>query len=349
MKRKLSLFIALSAVATFATAFGTGCNIPNDKDDTPETPAHNYGEWVIDREPTCTAVGQKYHVCQDEGCNELQWEAIPMTDHNYKVDSITATEHNLKCEVCNINSTAEHTFNLSGFCSVCGYERNTTIGFSFMLNEDRSSYSIIGHGTILENNKPASGYGYHISIPSVHLGLPVTKIERLMDDNFYIIITELKIPQSVISVGNSLDQLASLKNIIVDEANPALKSVDGNLYSKDGKSLIRYAGAKPERQFNIPATVTAILPYAFYYSKLESILIPENTTLINKYAFWQSTNLNSVIFENKSHWNLENQDIPVAGDSAVELKEEELNDPANAAKLLTVDHYSDTWHRKTNN
>ena len=54
-----------------------------------------------------------------------------------------------------------------------------------------------------------------------------------------------------------------LTSIAVDENNTAYKSIDGNLYSKDGKTLVKYAIGKTATSFTIPDSVTTIGSSAF--------------------------------------------------------------------------------------
>lgn len=55
--------------------------------------------------------------------------------------------------------------------------------------------------------------------------------------------------------------------IFVDDENPNYQSIDGVLYSKDGKKIIRYAKAKKDTSFDIPDGVTEIGDFAFFGSK----------------------------------------------------------------------------------
>lgn len=68
----------------------------------------------------------------------------------------------------------------------------------------------------------------------------------------------------------------ALEEINVDESNPVLKSVDGVLYSKDGKELLSYPAAKRGRTFTIPDEVERIWRGAFVGCKnLEEIAVGE--------------------------------------------------------------------------
>ena len=50
----------------------------------------------------------------------------------------------------------------------------------------------------------------------------------------------------------------------VDSRNPVLKSVDGVLYSKDGKTLISYPNGKASLHYDVPKGTEEIHAYAFY-------------------------------------------------------------------------------------
>ena len=97
----------------------------------------------------------------------------------------------------------------------------------------------------------------------------------------------VRIPESVVKIStDALYAYVALENIFVDENNPVYKSVDGNLYSKDGKTLIRYAKAKKNTLFDIPNGVVEIGDFAFFGSKnLVSVTIPESVTKIGEWAF----------------------------------------------------------------
>ncbi|MDY6367466.1 MAG: leucine-rich repeat domain-containing protein, partial [Clostridia bacterium] len=92
---------------------------------------------------------------------------------------------------------------------------------------------------------------------------------------------------------------SSLTNINVLENNANYKSIDGNLYSKDGKTLIKYAIGKTATEFSIPNSVTSIGNYAFYNcSSLTSVTIPDSVTSIGSYAFECCSSLTSVTIPN---------------------------------------------------
>lgn len=101
-------------------------------------------------------------------------------------------------------------------------------------------------------------------------------------------LTRIEIPSSVTSIGERVfSGCIRLKNIEVENENENYKSIDGNLYTKDGKTLIQYAIGKIARTFEIPSSVTSIGNGAFLYcSLLTSISLPSSVENIGDYAFY---------------------------------------------------------------
>ena len=106
-------------------------------------------------------------------------------------------------------------------------------------------------------------------------------------------LTSVVIGDSVTSIGpRAFSSCTSLTSILVDENNANYKSIDGNLYSKDGKILMRYAPGKKDTVFTIPNSVTSIGDYAFENcDSLTSVVIGNSVTSIGNEAFYNCTSL----------------------------------------------------------
>ena len=105
-------------------------------------------------------------------------------------------------------------------------------------------------------------------------------------------LTSVTIPDGVTNIGESaFSGCSGLTEITVDTANPAYKSVNGLLLSKDGKKLIRGLNGN----VTIPYGVTSIGEGAFSgCSGLTSVTIPDGMTNIANYAFSGCSGLTSV-------------------------------------------------------
>ena len=110
-------------------------------------------------------------------------------------------------------------------------------------------------------------------------------------------ISSIRIPSNISGfIDNPFRLCDTLSNIYVDESNKDLKSIDGNLYTKDGKTLLRYAAGKSDAEFVVPDGVTSIGESAFYRChNLTSVTIPDSVTSIDSSAFYECKNLTSII------------------------------------------------------
>lgn len=112
-------------------------------------------------------------------------------------------------------------------------------------------------------------------------------------------LTEIYIPESVEKIGLcAFKDCDRLTGIVVAPNNAYYKSVEGILYSQDGKTLIQYPIGKTDTSFKIPDEVTHIAPYAFYSCyHLSSINVYNcNVEIIGTYAFAQCSGINMFYF-----------------------------------------------------
>ena len=98
-------------------------------------------------------------------------------------------------------------------------------------------------------------------------------------------ITEVIIPSSVEEVNFPFSHCSALEKITVNEENPNYQTIDGNLYTKDGATLVTYAPASKRIQFCIPEGVKTVETLAFANCSLEELIIPSSANSIENAAF----------------------------------------------------------------
>ena len=179
----------------------------------------------------------------------------------------------------------------AGACSSSssGEEEKASIGLVYTISNNDTEYSVTDY----------NGTATDVYIPSSYSGKPVTSL----GENAFrhsSIITSINLPKTIKSIDETaLSDCSALANIIVDSANPNYKTIDGNLYSKDGKILVKYATGKTNTEFTVPNHVESIGKYAFDTCiNLTNLVIPNNVTEIDSFAFENSASLKSVDFSN---------------------------------------------------
>ncbi|MDD6994762.1 MAG: leucine-rich repeat protein [Candidatus Borkfalkiaceae bacterium] len=142
-------------------------------------------------------------------------------------------------------------------------------------------------------------FRYCSSLKSVTIGNSITSIGSSAFDGCSS-LTSVTIGNGVTSIGSSaFYDCSSLTSIIVAEGNPSYQSIDGNLYTKDGTTLIQYAIGKTATTFAIPDGVTSIGSSAFSNcSSLTSVTIGNRVTSIGSSAFSNCCSLTSVTIPN---------------------------------------------------
>ena len=89
--------------------------------------------------------------------------------------------------------------------------------------------------------------------------------------------------------------MSNLEVIEVDSSSKHFKSVDGVLFSFDGKTLIKYPQAKTTEKYVVPNGVTRISKNAFAgVGSLKFVTIPESVDIIDDDAFTKCINLETI-------------------------------------------------------
>ena len=101
------------------------------------------------------------------------------------------------------------------------------------------------------------------------------------------------IPAGVTYIGeNAFFSVIGLREIKVAEDNPNYKDVDGVLFTKDGKTLLKYPNLRSLEPYVVPDGVTRIEDNAFYFcGGLQGISFPESLKTIGEYAFYSCEGL----------------------------------------------------------
>ena len=182
-------------------------------------------------------------------------------------------------------------------------------------------------------------------------------------------LKKIVIPSTVNDISyESLLFNKGLEGVVVDESNQTFASIDGNLYSKDGKKFLRLCVSTENMSITIPEGVVEIVDYAAYachqlidinlprsltsigkYSFLDcdnltNITIPENVALIGSYAFLRCDKMTSVVFEQATGWSVVSQGGKLTPPTNLNISK--LDSPTTSAEYLLDTYNSWEWHRE---
>lgn len=144
-------------------------------------------------------------------------------------------------------------------------------------------------------------------------------------------LEKVEMPSWLVTMGrNVFGDCDSLRSIEVDEANYFYMTIDGNVYTSDGKTLVQYAVGKSETDFVLPNGVEKIETSAFDgCSNLQSITLSESLFAIGDDVFLGCDSLTQATFLNMSGWQK-----PRYAARPQEIYASILQDKAKAADVL---------------
>ncbi len=129
-KKVLILVVLICLFAAVAVVLGVVLSRSNDTPNGEETTdttghhTHEFGEWQIVKDATCTETGMNECVCV---CGKKKAESIPMKDHVLDNDVPTISEDG-------------DTATISGTCSVCGNQAEIEYSGAYLDGEDAYSF-----------------------------------------------------------------------------------------------------------------------------------------------------------------------------------------------------------------
>lgn len=197
------------------------------------------------------------------------------------------------------------------------------IDFSAFDDCPKLEYNEYGNGYYLGNKENpyialVSATSKSIEEISIHPDTVVICGSAMQDCDY---LTEIVIPEGVLSLSSFslyhcsyleriylpstleyIDSLAlndcnSLLEFVVAEENPHFKSIDGNLFSGDGKHLIKYTVGKDTESYRIPDGTEYIYSYAFQNAEnLTEVAFPDSLTDMGGKVFIDCENLQRISF-----------------------------------------------------
>ncbi len=180
-------------------------------------------------------------------------------------------------------------------------------------------------------------------------------------------LEEIAIPATVTDIPyEAVEFCTGLRGVTVSEENPVYRSIDGNLYSKDGTVFLRLCVSTENTALTVPEGVTEIADHAACYADhLTAVTLPDSVTSIGEFAFFKTgltslhvpsgvtfmgekafdgcERLTEAVFEAEGQWEV----IPCGGKftaNAVLATKGKLSDATKAAEYLTKTYAYYEWH-----
>lgn len=154
-------------------------------------------------------------------------------------------------------------------------------------------------GNYIDGYKVTSIHEYAFAFEDHLASVKINDSVLVIEDHAFSLDTKLEyvyIGAGVREIGdNVFNGCNSLKEIEVSRKNQHFKSIDGNLYTKDGSRLIHYSAGNDRTEFRVPDGVTTISSFAFFGNKnLTKITLPDSVKTIERNAFYNCRALTEI-------------------------------------------------------
>lgn len=263
------------------------------------------GEWIIDKEATVAEDGLMHTECVM--CSKKLKEKVIYATGSEGL-AYVVNEDNETCTVTGIGSCTDMDIVIPAY--IDGF-KVTAIGDGAFILE--SFKSVVMSDTIVTIGNDA--FGECMYMESIILSESLTTIGSYAFQCCES-LKSLYIPASLTDLGmGSLGYCISLKNIDVDENNQYYTSIDGSLYTKDGKTLVQYAIGNGETVVRIPDGVTCVGYTSFCGSTfITDVIIPDSVILIERAAFHRCTALRNVTIGSRDR-QIDNAECVISDDA----------------------------------
>ena len=108
-------------------------------------------------------------------------------------------------------------------------------------------------------------------------------------------LTTVNVPLKVVSLNGVFSSCEKVENIIIPDEHPALKSIDGVVFTRNPQELVFYPRAKKDKKYAVPDGTAGIAEYALQGNALTAVEIPGSVKVIGGNAFDESEKLKTVV------------------------------------------------------
>lgn len=291
---------------------------------------HSWDDGTITKKPTCTEAGEKTYTCTI--CGKTITVTVPsLGGHSYTsewtervVDGITYRYRS--CGACGHEVSYSSLFSGEEYFDITNdgiltVKQNISVSFPSIVEipSEINGITVTGIGDrafavyselnpfpcieITSISLPQSvtsigeeAFAYCSNLVDLVLPASVTEIKRFGLGG--TALTRINIPAALTGIdSSSFEGLLNLEYIDVSEDNPSFCSVDGCLYSKDKKTLIKVPCGVSHDTFGtfiIPSTVISIGSAAFDGCRISGVSIPNTVVSIGSSAF-RNCNIQEVV------------------------------------------------------